>query len=306
MDPALPPLRLLTVFAAIERHGGLRQAAAALNVSQPAVSQALRQLEDFLGARLLDRRTRPARLTEAGRLLQQATVEGLGRIAEAVGEIGRLDAEAARSLRIACSVGFATYWLMPRLATFYERHPEVAVHVMTSPQGAPDLAPGVDLAARYGNGRWQDGTVTPLFPERIDPVASPALAGSLRQSPAPLAGAPLIHVESADARWTPWEAYLRAVGLARGTRGSGGGGRDLRFTNYVQATQAALASQGVMLGWRSITGDLVAEGRLVPVVDRPLVPPDAYYLVAARRSRAAPHANAGDCAALIAWLVSQQ
>jgi DNA-binding transcriptional LysR family regulator len=310
MDPALPPLRLLTVFAAIERHGGLRQAAAALNVSQPAVSQALRQLEDFLGARLLDRRTRPARLTEAGRLLQQATVEGLGRIAEAVGEIGRLDAEAARSLRIACSVGFATYWLMPRLATFYERHPEVAVHVMTSPQGAPDLGPGVDLAARYGNGRWQDGTVTPLFAERVDPVASPALAGSLRQSPAPLEGAPLIHVDASDARWTPWEAYLRQVGLTRGltrgTRGSGAPGRDLRFTNYVQATQAALAGQGVMLGWRSITGDLVAEGRLVPVVDRPLVPPDAYYLVAARRSRAAPHADAGDCAALIAWLVSQQ
>ena len=313
MDPALPPLRLLTVFAAIERHGGLRQAAAALNVSQPAVSQALRQLEDFLGARLLDRRTRPARLTEAGRLLQQATVEGLGRIAEAVGEIGRLDAEAARSLRIACSVGFATYWLMPRLATFYERHPEVAVHVMTSPQGAPDLGPGVDLAARYGNGRWQDGTVTPLFAERIDPVASPALADSLRQSPAPLEGAPLIHVDTGDARWTPWEAYLRQVGLTRGpVPGQGGkqpragAGRDLRFTNYVQATQAALAGQGVMLGWRSITGDLVAEGRLVPVVDRPLVPPDAYYLVAARRSRAAPHADAGDCAALIAWLVSQQ
>ena len=302
MGSALPPLRLLTVFAAIERHGGLRQAAAALNVSQPAVSQALRQLEDFVGARLLDRRTRPARLTEAGRLLQQATVEGLGRIAEAVGEIARLDAEAARSLRVACSVGFATYWLMPRLATFYERHPEVAVHVMTSPQGAPDLGPGVDLAARYGNGRWQDGTVTPLFAERIDPVASPALAGSLRQSPAPLEGAPLIHVEASDARWTSWEGYLRQVGLRRGR----GAGRDLRFTNYVQATQAALAGQGVMLGWRSITGDLVAEGRLVPVVDRPLVPPDAYYLVAARRSRAAPHADAGDCAALIAWLVSQQ
>src|SRR3546814_3922902 len=75
MDSTLPPLRLLSVFAAVERHGGLRQAAAALNVSQPAVSQALRQLEDFLGTRLLDRRTRPARLTEAGRLLHQATVE---------------------------------------------------------------------------------------------------------------------------------------------------------------------------------------------------------------------------------------
>src|SRR5690606_11817595 len=102
MADRLPPLRLLHVFAAIQRCGGVRQAAAELNVSQPAVSQALRQLEDFLGAKLLDRGTRPARLTEAGRLLHAAAVESLGRIAEAVAEIRRLDAETARSLRIAC------------------------------------------------------------------------------------------------------------------------------------------------------------------------------------------------------------
>src|SRR3546814_4759352 len=185
-------------------------------------------------------------------MLHQETVRFRSRIAEAVAEIRRLDTEDQRSLRIACSFGFATYWLMPRLATFYERHPEVAVHVMTAPQGAPELGPGVDLAARYGDGGWQDGTVTPLFAERIDPVASPALAESLRRAPEPLAAAPLIHVESSDARWTPWEVYLRKLGLARGTARSGS--RDLRFTNYVQATQAALAGRGVMLGWRSITG----------------------------------------------------
>src|SRR3546814_20370127 len=81
-------------------------------------------------------------------MLHQETVEGRGRSAEAVAEIRRLDTEDQRSLRIACSVGFATYWLMPRLATFYERHPEVAVHVMTAPQGAPELGTGVALAAR--------------------------------------------------------------------------------------------------------------------------------------------------------------
>src|SRR3546814_21112774 len=101
--------------------------------------------------------------------------------------------------------------------------------------------------------------------------------------------------------WTPWEVYLRKLGLARGTARSGS--RDLRFTNYVQATQAALAGRGVMPGWRSITGDLVAEGRLVAVVDRPLVPHDGYYLVAARRSRAAPESATGDCAALLPWLL---
>src|SRR3546814_13550186 len=143
MDSTLPPLRLLSVFAAVERHGGLRQAATALNVSQPAVSQALRQLEDFLGTRLLDRRTRPARLTEAGRLLHQATVEALGSTAEAVAEIRSLDTVRTRPLRTACAAGLGTYWLMPRLAPLYEPHPEVAGHVRRQRQGAPARGTGV-------------------------------------------------------------------------------------------------------------------------------------------------------------------
>src|SRR3546814_20993910 len=97
---------------------------------------------------------------------------------------------------------------MPRLATFYERHPEVAVHVMTAPQGAPELGPGVDLAARYRDGGWQDGTVTPLFAERIDPVASPALAESPRRAPEPLAAAPPPPGASTHARWPPGGAHL--------------------------------------------------------------------------------------------------
>jgi DNA-binding transcriptional LysR family regulator len=293
MDRALPPLRLLSVFEAVLRRGGVRQASVELNVSQPAISQALRQLEDFLGAKLLDRRTRPAQLTEAGRILQAGTAEGLGRIAEAVEEIGRLSAEAEGSVRVACSVGFATYWLMPRLATFSERHPEVAVHLMTSPSGAPDLAAGVDIAIRYGNGQWSDGQVTKLFAERIDPVASPALAERLRRDGEGLESAPLIHVDVADDRWTPWEAYLRARGLPARARGKG-----LHFTNYVQATQATLSGQGVMLGWRSITGDLVAERRLVPVTDTPLLPSDAFYLVTSPHTRAE-----AACSVLAAWLV---
>jgi DNA-binding transcriptional LysR family regulator len=97
----------------------------------------------------------------------------------------------------------------------------------------------------------------------------------------------------ADDRWTPWEAYLRARGLPARARGKG-----LHFTNYVQATQATLSGQGVMLGWRSITGDLVAERRLVPVTDTPLLPSDAFYLVTSPHTRAE-----AVCSVLAAWLV---
>ncbi|MDQ0396034.1 LysR substrate-binding domain-containing protein [Labrys monachus] len=288
----LPPLRLLTVFDTVVRRGGIRQASAALNVSQPAVSQSLRQLEDHLGARLLDRSVRPAVLTEAGLLLHRATVEGLGRIAEAVEEIGRLGTRTADAATIACSVGFATYWLMPRLAGFYDRHPDMAVNVMTTQHGAPQLTAGVDIAVRYGDGSWTDGRVQLLFAERIDPVCSPELAARLRNAGSGIADATLLHVDVDDESWVRWSRYLRGAGLPPNRRAG------LHFTNYVQATQAALGGLGIMLGWRSITGDLVREGRLVPFLDAPMVPPDGFHLVTSPRPR-----SAATCQAVGAWLV---
>lgn len=286
-----PPLRLLTVFEAVVRRGGARAAAAELNVSQPAVSQSLKLLEAHLGARLLDRGTRPASLTEAGKLLHRATVEGLGRIREAVDEIARLSRIDDEAVTVACSVGLATYWLMPRLALFYDRHPGLAVNVRTTQQGAPPLASGVDLAIRYGDGSWADGDVRLLFPECVEPVCSPALAGRLRDSPRWFEAATLIHVDVDDETWLTWRAYLRRIG-------QDGGGRGLRFTNYVQATQAALAGRGVMLGWRSITGDLVKEGPLARIVEEAVIPREAFYVVAAARPR--PPA-----AIVLAWLSTQ-
>jgi LysR family glycine cleavage system transcriptional activator len=285
-----PPLRLLSVFEAVVRRGGARAAAAELNVSQPAVSQSIKHLEAHLGAALLDRSTRPATLTQAGKLLHRATVEGLGRIGDAIEEIARLNQGGEQAVTIACSVGLATYWLMPRLALFYDRHPQIAVNVRTTQQGAPPLTAGVDLAIRYGEGSWDDGDVRLLFAECVQPVGSPALAASLRTSPRWFDTATLIHVDVEDPTWLSWRAYLRRIG-------KDGGGHGRRFTNYVQATQAALAGQGVMLGWRSITGDLVNEGRLAPVAEAAIIPREAFYIVAAARPRS-PEA----AAAVLAWL----
>jgi DNA-binding transcriptional LysR family regulator len=291
---SLPPLRLLSVFEAIVRTGSLQRAAAELNVTQPAISQSLRQLEDHVGARLLDRRTRPTVPTEAGQILQTAVNEGLGRIAEAIEHVRGLQA-AGDSATIACSVGIATYWLMPLLARFAATHPHISVNVMTVPQGAPRLTPAIDLAIRYGNGQWTDGVVAKLFNERVVPVCSAGFLERTRQVGTGLERVALIHVDSDDPSWITWPAYLRSVGQADNTAP----GR--RFTNYVQATQAALDGQGVMLGWESITGALVRDGRLIEAYDLPLVPKDAFYLVSS------PQIGGREAARLLAdWLLESR
>ena len=276
MTRSLPPLRLLSVFEAVLRTGSVQRAAAELNVTQPAVSQALRQLEDHVGVKLLDRKTRPAGRTEAGQILENAVTEGLGRIADAIEHIRGLQ-EAGDSATIACSVGIATYWLMPRLARFSSDHAHVTVNVMTVPQGAPRLTPSIDLAIRYGSGLWTDGQVNKLFDERVVPVCSPDFRNRLSETGTGLNRATLINVNSDDPTWITWPTYLKTCGLPENTAT----GR--QFTNYVQATQAALDGQGVMLGWESITGGLVRDGRLVEANDRPIVPKDAFYLVSSPR-----------------------
>jgi DNA-binding transcriptional LysR family regulator len=274
-------LRLLTVFEAAARCRSLSLAARTLNVTQPAISKSLRDLEQWIGAALFDRNRRPLALTESGEVLLAATREGLGLISAALEDIARIKAARDGSLRLSCSIGFATYWLMHRIAGFSAVWPDIAVSVMTTPHDAAPDAPHADVMFRYGHGRWHDGDVIPLFQERIDPVASPEFIASRPIGRDTLDGLPLIHVEVDAAFWRSWPGYCQTAGV---TRGRGG---ELRFNNYVQATQAALAGQGVMLGWRSITGDLVAERRLVSAGLPVVVPEDgAYYVVVPSRSAA--------------------
>lgn len=253
----LPPLRLLVTFEAISRHGSMRDAAARLNVTQPAVSQALKALEDHVGVALFDRSVRPARLTDAGEMLSRAVREGLGRIAATLEDIRALHAIGERQVTVSCTVGMATYWLMPRLPVFYAKNPEVTVNVQAPATDLPVLIPGIDVALRYGSGGWREGRTEKLFSEVVCPVGAPALVERFLAEGITLAEAPLIHVRNPNNdHWAGWEDYLQERGILRPR----GGGQI--FNNYVQAAQAVYSGRGLMLGWRSITGQAERDGAL--------------------------------------------
>jgi len=279
---AIPPLRLLAVFETVVRNGGVKAAAKAFNVSPAAISQSLKQLESYLGATLLDRSTRPPKLTPHGRALREACATGLKTIENCVDEIRASTETAQRSITIACSIGTATYWLMPRLSNFYQVGDDITINVMTTTSGAPALTGGVDIAIRYGRDDWRDGVSRLLFREEVAPVCSPEFRRCMNSLDATLETLPLIHVDVEDRNWLGWSEYFKLTGQTSKRRNP-----NLRFTNYVQATQAALTSQGVMLGWRAVTGDFVTEGRLVRASEKYLHPTDAHYAVTLGRSSGA-------------------
>jgi DNA-binding transcriptional LysR family regulator len=168
-------------------------------------------------------------------------------------------------------VGVATYWLMPRLSAFYRDHPDFLVNVVTAQSGVPTLTDSVDIAIRFGHGRWSDGVVHHLFDEVVEPVCARSLRTRFAGAVPPDAVS-LLHVKTSEASWVTWSDYLKGTGQPPVRSGG------QSFTNYVQATQAALEGHGMLLGWRSITGALVASGALTSAGLPTLTPRDAFYL----------------------------
>jgi DNA-binding transcriptional LysR family regulator len=125
-------LHHLRLFAAVADHGGFTRAAAALNLSQPAISKSIKELEIQLALSLIDRSARTLRLTDAGRSLHGRARElfGVERLAEK--ELRELRGLKRGVLRIAASTTIATYMLPPVLGRFRIRHPTMRIRTASA------------------------------------------------------------------------------------------------------------------------------------------------------------------------------
>jgi DNA-binding transcriptional LysR family regulator len=181
----------LLAFWKVAEHRGFTAAAAALEVSPSALSQAIRTLEARLGVRLLNRNTRSVSLTEAGQ-------EYMVRIAPAIRDV--LDAEEALSahegrpsgtLRInAARISIATV-LRPMLAGFLEKYPDIHIE-LTNDEGYVDIVEqGFDAGVRLGESVQKDMIAVPLGePVHIAVVGAPCY---FKHYPLPLHPSELVH-----------------------------------------------------------------------------------------------------------------
>lgn len=187
----LPPLSALRAFAAYAETGAVQKAAAALNVSHPAISQHIRNLEAHIGVTLLDRAGRSAQLTAEGRILAEALARGFGQISDGVAAL--TEADAARPLHITATPNLAAQWLLPRLPGFREEQPDIDIVIDPNPALSDPAPGGVDVAIRHGAGHWEGLVSQPLFATEIVVVAAPGLvADRIVDGPAALADLPWI------------------------------------------------------------------------------------------------------------------
>jgi LysR family glycine cleavage system transcriptional activator len=167
-------MNALRAFEAVSRLGSVSKAAEELCVSQGAVSQQLRNLEDHLDRELFIRTPNSFKLSEEGETYASVVQRSLGEIAFASREVART--KTRRSLTISTSPGFAQQWLMPNLEAFYESFPDVPVAIDRTNKVVTFKNDGIDAAIRFSDG--EDGfnnlDSVLLFHPQLFAVASPA------------------------------------------------------------------------------------------------------------------------------------
>lgn len=271
----LPPLQSLVFFEAAVRHLNFTAAAQELGTSQPAVSHRISLLEEDLGVPLFKREHRGVSLTADGAHLFEAVHESLGGIGDIVAKIR--SRRTRQVLRVATDFGFATYWLMPRLAALRELVPNLDVRIVTSQNEFDIRGEPVDVAIAFGAGEWPGCHAKPLLPEIVIPICSPAFRREhgLTGNVTDLRRLPLLHLESAEpARWFTWDNWFAHHKLAATDESD-----YLTLNNYPLVIQAAIAGQGVALGWLPLVDELLRNGQLVAAVEQPIRTKRAYFLV---------------------------
>jgi len=286
----LPSLTALRAFEAASRHLNFRLAAEELGVTQGAVAQHVRGLENSLAVKLFDRLPRALALTEPGRAYAASVRRAFELIVEATATVRP---EPMR-LQISVTPTFAAKWLLPRLPAFAAELPEIDLAIVATERVLDFHVDNIDLAVRYGRPAGTSVAADLLFEEEVIAICSPTLVADRRLPlPADAVGSyELLH--DSHGRWPEFiETAL--------DRPATGATKGVRFNQTALAIDAALGGQGIALASRSFVETDLAAGRLVDPFGIALASGSAYYLVTPRRPR-----HPSTTAAVKGWLLAHR
>jgi LysR family glycine cleavage system transcriptional activator len=271
---AFPPLNALRAFGAVGRHLSFGQAAEELHVTAAAVSQQIKNLEGFLGARLFHRHGRHIALTKAGRQLFPGIENGFRELEDSV----RPFLTPKTAAYISCSTvgAFAARWLVPRLQRWRAAHSDIDIRISASGELVGLEGQGIDLAIRLGTGEEPGLHTELLLREQVVPLCSPILldAEPPLRHPSDLRRHQLIHFTppagKLNTRWTDW-LEIAGVDDVDPNRG-------IFLNDGTAALNAAIAGQGVVLAPRVIASREIEMSTLVIPFEIELPTQLAWYI----------------------------
>jgi LysR family glycine cleavage system transcriptional activator len=257
-----PPLNYLRGFEAAARLGSFHKAANELHVTQSAVSQQIRSLENYLGQPLFDRHGRSISLTDAGHDLLSTTQALLSRLAAG---IRRLDQyRKPNQLVINTPPAFARHWLVSRLADFRRLHPEIDLWLLTTDLPPEMATQTIDIAVRDDIGPQANCRFKVMRQDRLTAVCRPELLES------PVAERATLHGER-EMDWSHWHV---AGGENLGQKSSG-----LNFSDPGVLLDAACSGLGIALVSELLGQRALAERQIVRLSEFVIPGPDWACLI---------------------------
>ncbi|NNE22221.1 MAG: LysR family transcriptional regulator [Rhizobiales bacterium] len=281
----LPPLNWLRAFEASARNLSFTGAARDLNMTQSAVSQQIKALENHLGRSLFVRRTRALQLTEAGLNYLPTVQEAFSTLA--AGTRALIGGDRGRRLSVQSNLAFSVFWLTPRLPRLYAQHPWLTLNITTTLWDMVEGITSPDVEIRFG--RDLDGArVTRLSKDTCFAVCSPEIAAR----GADWRTEQLFDCAGMISGWDAWAAE-------QGERLPDGKAINIA-TTFVISLGAALAGAGMAMAHETVADQLLADARLVRAGDHIVAMQDAYYLASP-----AKHAETPASRAFNDWLLAE-
>ena len=265
----------MAVFVRVAESGGLSRAARELNLSQPSVSRIVGTLEARLGITLLLRTTRSISLTEAGTLYLERARYLLAEMEEAEQAARGMDSLHG-VIRLAMPVLYGARAVIPALASFLGRHPDLRVEMIMSDARQNLIADGVDVAIRLGVGPLDDSTFGArrlALVERLV-VAAPAYlsAYGTPASPAELARHDCIVQHGLFGRESWRFTHNRTVTSVEVSA-------RLWINSAPGVLAAAKAGLGIALATRIMAGEELRNGQLTQLIETYRLDPAEVYAV---------------------------
>lgn len=255
-------LQAIEVFVKVAELKSFSAAARALDLSRTLVSERVRDLEDDLGVRLLQRTTRRVSLTEPGAAFLERVRLGLAAFEEAAAEASSLTAEPRGTLRVNAPMSFGFRHLASSIGAFMQQYPQVRVELTLTDLHVNLLEDKVDVAVRIGDLRDSSLIARKLATCRMMLCAAPSY---LKKRGAPKHPRDLVgHTLLFYTYWLESDVWrFKRRGEEIVVRA---GDAALRCNNGDAVAEAAAQGAGIALQPNFIAGPLIKEGRLVELL----------------------------------------
>lgn len=267
MDRRLRHIGLLRCFDAAARHQSYSLAAQELSITQAAVSQQIRNLEEHFQIKLFSREGRSMRLTKQGKTLTDSVTKAFDELSLGFDRI-QVEPESG-VLTVTASPSFCSRWLVPRLWKFSALHPEIQVRALASAQYEDVRHSEIDVAIRQGEKQIDNVHQETLFIDPVFPICSPRVfeEASLTH-PAQVSECWLVEAIGVGRSGFSWKDWFTLAGVPVNSDQY----KWMEVTTWEMGINAVLSGHGIFLTSGCMAQDLIESGALVKPFDIQIEP----------------------------------